>query len=69
MKCIKNLSTGNIIRVEDKQAHQMVGNTWKYVSKNEWKLQNNKKFEEVTTETSTGVTLNEKKKKNPKKVK
>jgi hypothetical protein len=37
MKCIKNQKTGNIIRVEDKQAYQMVGNTWSYVSKSEWK--------------------------------
>jgi len=37
MKCIKNSTTGNIIRVEDKQAFQIVGNTWKYVSKDEWR--------------------------------
>ena len=37
MKCIKNSKTGNIIRVTDEQAHQMVGNTWEYVAKLEWK--------------------------------
>ena len=37
MKCLKNTKTGNIIRVDDKQAHQMAGSTWKYVSKTEWK--------------------------------
>lgn len=37
MKCLKNEKTGNIIRVDDKQAHQMVGLTWKYVSKSEWR--------------------------------
>ena len=37
MKCLKNTKTGNIIRVDDKQAYQMAGNTWKYVSKTEWK--------------------------------
>jgi hypothetical protein len=37
MKCLKNTTTGNIIRVDDKQAHQMAGNTWKYVPKEEWK--------------------------------
>lgn len=37
MKCIKNKQTGNVIRVEDRQAYQMVGNTWMYVPKLEWK--------------------------------
>jgi hypothetical protein len=37
MKCLKNTKTGNIIRVDDKQAYQMAGSTWKYVSKTEWK--------------------------------
>jgi hypothetical protein len=37
MKCLKNTKTGNIIRVSDVQAYQMAGNTWKYVSKTEWK--------------------------------
>jgi hypothetical protein len=38
MKCIKNVETGNIIRVDEKQAYQMAGRTWKYVPKSEWKL-------------------------------
>ena len=37
MKCLKNEKTGNIIRVDEKQAYQMAGNTWKYVSKDEWR--------------------------------
>jgi len=37
MKCLKNEKTGNIVRVDEKQAYQMVGNTWKYVSKSEWR--------------------------------
>jgi hypothetical protein len=37
MKCLKNEKTGNIIRVDDKQAEQMAGITWKYVAKSEWK--------------------------------
>lgn len=37
MKCLKNKETGNIIRVDDKQAYQMAGYTWEYVSKSEWK--------------------------------
>lgn len=39
MKCLKNKQTGNIIRVDDKQAYQMAGNTWEYVAKEEWKNQ------------------------------
>jgi hypothetical protein len=37
MKCLKNTKTGNIIRVDEKQAYQMVGNTWKYTTKSEWR--------------------------------
>lgn len=37
MKCLKNKETGNIIRIDDKQAEQMAGFTWEYVSKSEWK--------------------------------
>jgi hypothetical protein len=45
MKCLKNVKTGSIIRVDDKQANQMAGNQWKYVSKEEWR--GDKKVEEV----------------------
>ena len=37
MKCIKNTTTGTIIRVTNQQATQMVGNIWAYVQKSEWK--------------------------------
>ena len=37
MKCLKNQKTGNIIRVDDKQANQMAGSTWQYIPKSEWK--------------------------------
>jgi hypothetical protein len=37
MKCLKNQKTGDIIRVSDVQANQMVSITWKYVTKSEWK--------------------------------
>ncbi len=37
MKCIKNKKTEEIIRVDDKIANQMVGITWSYVPKSEWK--------------------------------
>lgn len=46
MKCLKNKKTGNIIRVSDVQAHQMVGSQWSYVPKSEWKNPNNLKKEE-----------------------
>jgi len=53
MKCLKNQKTGNIIRVDDKQAEQMAGNTWKYVSKSEWKLATRKPKNEESTEQPT----------------
>jgi predicted transcriptional regulator len=54
MKCIKNLKTGNIIRVDEKQSHQMVGREWKYVPKSEWKLSNgNPKVTEQVAEKVT----------------
>lgn len=37
MKCLKNVKTGNIIRVDEKQALQMAGIQWKYVPKSEWR--------------------------------
>ena len=37
MKCLKNVKTGNIIRVTETQALQMAGNQWKYVPKSEWR--------------------------------
>lgn len=37
MKCLKHSKTNEIIRVDDKTAYQMAGNTWKYIAKSEWK--------------------------------
>ena len=37
MKCLKNVKTGNIIRVDEKQAYQMAGTTWVYTTKSEWR--------------------------------
>lgn len=37
MKCIKNNKTGEIERVTDREANNMVGSTWSYVAKTEWK--------------------------------
>lgn len=44
MKCIKALrkngkfNIGDVIRVKDELALDMVGQNWKYVPKSEWKL-------------------------------
>ena len=55
MKCLKNLKTGNIIRVDDMQAYQMAGRTWQYVSKSEWKAatRTSKSEEPVIESTKT----------------
>ena len=37
MKCLKNVKTGEIIRINDKQAYQMAGNQWLYTPKKDWK--------------------------------
>lgn len=54
MKCIKAIRTskgvevGDIKRVDDKTAMSMVGLSWQYVSKTEWKLSRGKKVVEET---------------------
>jgi len=60
MKCIKSIraskdvEVGDIKRVDDKTAMNMVGLSWQYVSKTEWKLSRGKKVvEQVTTEEPT----------------
>jgi hypothetical protein len=37
MKTIKNKKTGEIQRVEDRTAHNMVGPSWEFIAKSEWK--------------------------------
>jgi hypothetical protein len=59
MKCIQDKKTGEIKRVDNKMADNMVGSQWKYISKSEWKTQNG---------TSENSVVSEKKKKTPKKV-
>ena len=60
MKCIKSIraskdvEVGDIKRVDDKTAMNMVGLSWQYVSKTEWKLSWGKKVvEETKTEEPT----------------
>ena len=63
MKCIKSIraskdvEVGDIKRVDDKTAMNMVGLSWQYVSKTEWKLSRGKKvIEEVTDQVTDKVT-------------
>ncbi len=66
MKCIKALKTtkdveiGDIKRVDDKTANNMVGSMWAYVPKSEWKS-----FRGVKSKSET-ETEEPKKKSNPK---
>ena len=60
MKCIKSIraskdvQVGDIKRVDEKTAMNMVGLSWQYVSKTEWKLSRGKKVvEETATEQTT----------------
>lgn len=52
MKCIKSIraskgvEVGDIKRVDDKTAMNMVGSSWQYISKTEWKLSRGKKVVE-----------------------
>ena len=61
MKCIKAIRTskgvevGDIKRVDDKTAMNMVGLSWQYVSKTEWKLSRGKKGTEEVTEQSSEI--------------
>ena len=68
MKCIKNKNNGNILRVEDNVAYNMVGSTWEYVSKSVWRESQGLKTEKPVVTESTETTPVEKKKKNSKKV-
>jgi hypothetical protein len=63
MKCIKNKKTGNILRVNDLQATQMVGSSWDYASKSEWKsILRPKVVVEQTPEPTTDNTVKKHKK-------
>ena len=67
MKCIKalraskDIEVGEIKRVDDKTANNMVGISWAYVPKSEWKLQTRKSkptvqvTEQVNDKTSEEV--------------
>ena len=59
MKCIKALRTGkdvqvgDIKRVDEKTAYNMVGSSWAYISKTEWKLSRGRKVAKEVTEQSS----------------
>lgn len=73
MKCIKSIratkdvEVGQIKRVDDKTAENMVGSHWQYISKSEWKLATRKpkQLEVVNDQITDSVTISPKKK-NPK---
>lgn len=68
MKCIKNNKTGDIKRVSDSEAYNMVGSTWSFIAKSEWKAATRKvKVNEVVTDG--GETVAEKQLKTKKGVK
>jgi hypothetical protein len=67
MKCIKAIKAtkeveiGEIKRVDDKTAQNMVGSYWQYISKSEWKLATRKpKVEAVKDQITDSVTISEK---------
>ena len=64
MKCIKNTKTGDIQRVDDRQAEAKVGSTWMYIPKSEWKAATRKpkpEVVEVVEETISEKQLKRKK--------
>jgi hypothetical protein len=67
MKCIKAIKAskeaqiGEIKRVDDKTAQNMVGSYWQYISKSEWKSATRKpKVEVVNDQITDSVTISEK---------
>jgi hypothetical protein len=57
LKATKDVEVGEIRRVDDKTAHNMVGIMWKYISKSEWKSETKKTkpTESVVEQTSEQV--------------
>ncbi len=67
MKCIKNNKTGEIQRVDDKEAYNKVGSVWSYVAKTEWKAATRKVKVNDVVNDSDGETIAEKQIKSKKK--
>ena len=72
MKCIKairatkEIELGEIRRVDDKTAYNMVGLSWGYVSKTEWKMATRKQVEDQVGTKSEPSRNQVEKKRNPK---
>ena len=61
MKTIRNKKTQELQRVDDKLANQMVGITWEYCPKSEWKKTQEKPTEkQVIDNTKKEKTLSKK---------
>ncbi len=68
MKCIKairatkDVEVGQIKRVDDKTAENMVGSHWQYISKSEWKLATRKpkQLQVVNDQITDSVTISQK---------
>lgn len=56
----KEFKEGEIRRVDDKTAFNMVGTSWKYVSKSEWKSKKTTKSEPTTDQVKTEKKTNSK---------
>ena len=60
MKTIRNTNTGQIVRVENKEAELRVGYGWEFISKSIWKEQVRGKYEEVKKSKAVDeVTISE----------
>ncbi len=66
MKCIKAIKAskeaqiGEIKRVDDRTAQNMVGSYWQYISKSEWISATRKPVEAVNDQITDSVTISEK---------
>lgn len=69
MKCLKSNKTGEIIRVSNQKADQMVGSTWMFAPKVEWKAATRKQVAapvEAVAEEQTQAQKQLKRRKNGK---
>jgi hypothetical protein len=53
IKKSKEVEVGEIKRVDDKTAHNMVGMMWEYISKSDWKLSRGTKSEPSKDQVGT----------------
>lgn len=60
IKATKDVELGEIRRVDDKTAHNMVGSMWQYISKSEWKSSKSTKSEPSKDEVKTEKKVNPK---------